>query len=64
MSESETAGESEHYAAAIMHAIREPLLVLDAALRVKAASRSLYTTFKVTAEQSIGRFLYELGNRQ
>lgn len=46
----------------IVATIREPLLVLDGTLRVRSASRSFYETFRVTPEQTEGRFLRELGN--
>ena len=45
----------------IFATIREPLLVLDASLRVQAASRSFYQTFQVTPSVTEGRFLYQLG---
>jgi signal transduction histidine kinase len=48
----------------IVATIREPLLVLDRDLLVKSASRSFFETFQVTAEQTEGRFLWQLGNGQ
>ena len=51
-------------AQAIVDTIREPLLVLDEELRVVAASRSFYNTFKVTPEKTDGRLLSELGDSQ
>jgi PAS domain S-box-containing protein len=48
----------------ISHAMREQLLVLDADLCVKAASKSFYATFKVGSEQTLGKKLDELGNGQ
>jgi PAS domain S-box-containing protein len=48
----------------IMGAVRDPLLVLDEGLRVTAASRSFYSTFRVMPEQTMGRALYDLGDRQ
>ena len=44
--------------------MREPLVVLDSDLRVKGASRSFYRTFCVTREETEGRLIYELGDRQ
>jgi chemotaxis protein methyltransferase CheR len=44
--------------------VREPLLVLDQDLRVVAASRSFYLTFKVNRQDTEGRRLYTLGNGQ
>jgi chemotaxis protein methyltransferase CheR len=51
-------------AQAIVDTVREPVLVLDKALRVIAASRSFYSLFQVTPEDTQGRLLYELGNGQ
>jgi chemotaxis protein methyltransferase CheR len=47
---------------AVVDTVRQPLLVLDENLRVKAASRSFYPTFGVTRADTQGRLLYELGN--
>ena len=44
--------------------MREPLLVLTADLRVCQANRSFFRTFHVTAEQTLNRLVYELGNQQ
>jgi two-component system sensor histidine kinase/response regulator len=44
--------------------MREPLVVLDSDLRVQGASRSFYRTFSVTREETEGRLIYELGDRQ
>jgi PAS domain-containing protein len=49
---------------AIVDTVREPLIVLDDALRVVAASRSFYRAFVTTPPETEGRFLYELGNDQ
>ena len=48
----------------IVATIREPLLVLDVDLRVLAANRSFYKFFKVKAGDTIGRLVYDLGDRQ
>ena len=48
----------------IVATIREPLLVLDAGLRVLAANRSFYKFFKVKVGETIGQPIYDLGNRQ
>ena len=52
------------YFESVVATVREPLLVLDADLRVVSANRSFYQTFKVTPEETEGRTIYELGNRQ
>jgi two-component sensor histidine kinase len=49
---------------AIVDTVREPLIVLDDALRVVVASRSFYRAFVVTPQETEGRPLHELGNGQ
>jgi len=49
---------------AIVDTVREPLIVLDQELRVVAASRSFYLTFKVNADDTQGKLLYDLGDGQ
>jgi PAS domain-containing protein len=48
----------------IVDTVREPVLVLDKDLRVIAASRSFYSAFKVSPEDTKGRLLYTLGDGQ
>src|SRR5687768_17330315 len=48
----------------IVDTVREPLLVLNADLRVRRANRSFYRTFKVAPEDTEGRLIYKLGNHQ
>jgi len=48
----------------IVDTVREPLLVLDDGLRVVSASRAFYRTFQVSPDATVGRAIYELGNRQ
>ena len=64
MSEAKPVTSPADYADAIVQALREPLIVIDADLGIRAASRSFYETFKVAPEQTIGPRLYEIGNRQ
>jgi two-component system CheB/CheR fusion protein len=52
------------YSEIILETIKEPLIVLDPDLKVISASRSFYETFKVKPEETKGRFIYDLGNRQ
>lgn len=52
------------YAESIVDTVREPLVILDADLRVKTASRSFYETFHVNPVETQGQFIYDLGNRQ
>ncbi|WOJ88816.1 histidine kinase dimerization/phosphoacceptor domain -containing protein [Methylocapsa polymorpha] len=51
-------------AQAIVDTVREPMLVLDGDLRVVAVSRSYYLTFRVHAQDVLGRPLYALGDGQ
>ncbi len=48
----------------IVDTLRDPLLVLDSRLEVIEASRAFYATFRVDADQTIGRNLAELGEGQ
>src|ERR1700738_702414 len=52
------------FAHAIVDTVREPLIVLDQDLRVVAASQSFYLTFKVGADDTQGKLLYDLGDGQ
>ncbi len=52
------------YAESIVETVREPLLVLDADLRVISANRSFYQAFQVSQEKTEKRLIYKLGNRQ
>ena len=58
------AQEAREYAESIVDTVREPLVVLDADLRVISASRSFYQTFQVAPEGTEGQLLYDLGRRQ
>ena len=52
------------YATGIIDTVRDPLIVLDADLKVISASRSFYQTFKVKPEDTEKQHIYNLGNRQ
>jgi len=52
------------YAESIVDTVREPLLILNADLRVISASRSFYQIFKVKREETEKQHIYDLGNRQ
>lgn len=54
----------QNYAQNIVDTVREPLLTLDATLRVRSANRAFYQTFQVSAAETEGRLIYELGNGQ
>ena len=59
-----TAARSREYAESIVDTVREPLLTLDRDLRVVTASRSFYGFFKVRPEETLGKLIYDLGNKQ
>jgi len=48
----------------ILGSIREPLVVLDADLKVVKANHSFYRTFDVKPDETQGALIYDLGNRQ
>jgi PAS domain S-box-containing protein len=52
------------YAQSVIDTVREPMLVLNGALHVHKASRAFFSTFGVSREETEGRFIYDLGNRQ
>jgi PAS domain S-box-containing protein len=57
------AEDARAYAEGIVEAVREPLVVLDADLRVRTANRAFYRAFRTTPTQTEGRSLFELGDR-
>ncbi len=48
----------------IVDTVRDPIIVLDTGLRVIAASRSFYSAFAVSPEETQGKLLYALGDGQ
>jgi two-component sensor histidine kinase len=52
------------FAQGIVDTVREPVLVLDKDLRVIAASRSFYSAFRVSPEDTKDKLLYALGDGQ
>ncbi len=48
----------------ILTSIHEPVLVLDAELKVMRANNAFYRTFQVNADEAEGVTIYDLGNRQ
>lgn len=53
-----------HYMVTLAEVARESLLILDSGLRVISANPTFYKSFKVSPEQTEGKFLYDLGNGQ
>jgi diguanylate cyclase (GGDEF)-like protein/PAS domain S-box-containing protein len=56
--------DAREYAENIVETVREPMVVLNADMKILTANHSFYNTFKVTPEETIGNFIYEIGNRQ
>ena len=55
---------SRDYAEAVIETLRQPLLVLDAELRVARANRAFFACFATTAGETERRIIYDLGNGQ
>ena len=51
-------------AQAVVDTVRDPLVVLDPNLRVIAASRSFFQTFRLVTDDVIGHLLYEIDGGQ
>ncbi|MCF8129635.1 MAG: PAS domain S-box protein [Deltaproteobacteria bacterium] len=56
--------EAREFAESILNTVREPLIVLDQDLRVVTVNPSFYEVFQVSPEETLGRFIYDLGNKQ
>ena len=56
--------DAREYAENIVETVRKPLVVLDSDLKILTANNSFYETFNVTPQETIGNFIYNLGNRQ
>src|SRR5688500_12094601 len=54
----------QSFAQNIVDTVREPLIILDASLRVRSANRAIYKTFSVSPRETEGRLIYDLGNGQ
>lgn len=48
----------------ILATVREPLLVLDAGMRIVSANRAFYAAFRLSPEQTERQLLFELAGRQ
>ncbi|MBW6468505.1 MAG: SpoIIE family protein phosphatase [Coriobacteriia bacterium] len=55
---------AREHAEAVVDTVREPLLTLTADLHVREANDAFYRAFAVTAEETIGGLVYELGDGQ
>lgn len=63
-SASSEAEQQTDLADSIFETVQNPLLVLDAAFQVQQANPAFYRFFRVTPEETLHHFLYDLGNGQ
>jgi two-component system CheB/CheR fusion protein len=59
-----TLDHTRTFAQALIENARESILVLDEGLHVTLANPVFYQTFQVSPEETKGRLIYDLGNRQ
>ena len=60
----QAAEAAQSFLQSILDTGREPFLVLDGGLHVVTANRAFYHVFQVTPAQTLGRFVYDLGDGQ
>ena len=60
----EKAQAAQHYAENVVDTVREPLLVLSHDLKVISANHSFYALFQVSPEATVGKCIFDLGDRQ
>src|SRR5882724_7870234 len=60
----EKAEEARDFAQAIVETVHEPLLVLNRQLRVLASNRAFQRVFHVPKEETEGKFIFDLGDKQ
>ena len=56
--------DMQSFAQNVVDTVREPLLILDGDLCIQSANRAFYQTFQVSAHETEGQLIYELGNGQ
>jgi PAS domain S-box-containing protein len=56
--------EAREFAESIVDSVPEPLVVLDSALKVVSVNHAYCAYFHVTTDETVGRQILELGNRQ
>jgi two-component system CheB/CheR fusion protein len=56
--------ESHEYSEAIIATIHEPMLILNKNFHVISANKSFYKKFQVDKEETEGKLLFDLGNKQ
>jgi len=60
----EAAQSARDYSECIVDTITQPLIIMNGKLEIVSANRSFYSAFHVTPQDTVGRYLYELGGRQ
>jgi len=55
---------ARRYAESVVNAVREPLIVLDAELRIVSVNNAFCTTFNISRNEPVGKLIYDLGDRQ
>ena len=55
---------ARRYAESIVNAVREPLIVLDAELRIVSVNNAFCTTFNISRNEPVGKLIYDLKDRQ
>lgn len=53
-----------HYMETLVEIARDPFLILDKRLKVQTANDSFYHIFRVDKSDTVGKFIYDLGNKQ
>ena len=56
--------DAREYAENIVETVHKPLVVLDSNLKILTANVSFFDTFKATPSETIGKFIFALGNGQ
>jgi two-component system CheB/CheR fusion protein len=56
--------KSTEFFRGVINTVVEPLLVLNSELRVVMANERFFSTFKVSSQETLNKFLYSLGNEQ
>ncbi|MFH0958067.1 MAG: chemotaxis protein CheB [Pseudomonadota bacterium] len=52
------------YSECIVDTITQPLIIMNDKLLIVSANRSFYSDFRVTQQETVGRYFYEIGERQ
>jgi two-component system, chemotaxis family, CheB/CheR fusion protein len=60
----EVAQSAREYSERIVDTITQPLVTMDQKLEVVSANRSFYENFHVTPQETVGKFFYEIDQRQ